>query len=100
MRTGFGAPGHERGAGLDLADARAARSYLASRRDLDPGRLIYFGESLGAAVALGLALEAPPAALVLRSPFTSLAEVAKFQDRGRSRLGSNPSGCNERETSL
>lgn len=61
-----------------MADARAARSYLVSRSDVDPSRLIYFGESLGAAVALGLALEVPPAALVLRSPFTSLAEVAKF----------------------
>ncbi|WP_078796149.1 alpha/beta hydrolase, partial [Mycobacterium tuberculosis] len=33
------------------------------------------GESLGAAVAVGLAVQRPPAALVLRSPFTSLAEV-------------------------
>jgi hypothetical protein len=38
-------------------------------------RLVYFGESLGAAVALRLAADHPPAALVLRSPFTSLAEV-------------------------
>jgi fermentation-respiration switch protein FrsA (DUF1100 family) len=37
---------------------------------------VYFGESLGAAVALGLAVEEPPAALILRSPFTSLHEVA------------------------
>jgi fermentation-respiration switch protein FrsA (DUF1100 family) len=36
----------------------------------------YFGESLGAAVAIGLAVQQPPAALVLRSPFTSLADVA------------------------
>jgi fermentation-respiration switch protein FrsA (DUF1100 family) len=71
-------PGRPTEAGL-MADARAARSYLASRRGVDPGRLIYFGESLGAAVALGLALEASPAALVLRSPFTSLAEVAKVR---------------------
>ena len=38
---------------------------------------MYFGESLGAAVAIGLAMERPPAALVLRSPFTSLAEVGR-----------------------
>lgn len=55
------------------ADARAARSWLAGRTD----RLAYLGESLGAAVALRLALEHPPAALVLRSPFTSLAEVGR-----------------------
>lgn len=69
-------PGRPTERGL-AADALAARSYLASRRGVDPDRLVYFGESLGAAVALGLALETPPAALVLRSPFTSLAEVAK-----------------------
>ena len=36
---------------------------------------MYFGESLGAAVAVGLAVERPPAALILRSPFTSLPDV-------------------------
>lgn len=39
---------------------------------------MYFGESLGAAVAIGLAVEQPPAALVLRSPFTSLADVGRL----------------------
>ncbi len=57
------------------ADARAARAYLSKRADVDPSRLVYFGESLGSAVAVGLATEHPPAALVLRSPFTSLADV-------------------------
>lgn len=59
------------------ADALAASRYLATRHDVDPGRVVYFGESLGAAVALSIAEEAPPAALVLRSPFTSLADVAR-----------------------
>jgi fermentation-respiration switch protein FrsA (DUF1100 family) len=44
--------------------------------DVEPNRIVYFGESLGAAVAVGLAVQRPPAALVLRSPFTSLADVA------------------------
>lgn len=57
------------------ADARAAFAFLKTRDDVDPARLAYFGESLGAAVALGLAVEHPPAALLLRSPFTSLADV-------------------------
>ena len=57
------------------ADARAARAYLARRPDVDAARLVYFGESLGAAVAVGLATEHPPAALVLRSQFTSMADV-------------------------
>lgn len=59
------------------ADARAARAYLASRADVDQRRLVYFGESLGAAVAIRLAVEHPPAALALRSPFTSLADVGR-----------------------
>jgi fermentation-respiration switch protein FrsA (DUF1100 family) len=61
----------ERGLALDV---RAARSFL-----LDAGvpadRLVYFGESLGAAVVTELATEHPPAGLVLRSPFVDLASV-------------------------
>jgi fermentation-respiration switch protein FrsA (DUF1100 family) len=69
-----GRPGEQ---GL-AADARAVRGYVASRSDVDPGRIIYFGESLGAGVAVGLAVESPPAALVLRSPFTSLGDVGQL----------------------
>ena len=58
-------------------DARAAQAWLSAQPEVDPDRIVYFGESLGAAVAIGLAMERPPAALVLRSPFTSLAEVGK-----------------------
>jgi uncharacterized protein len=59
------------------ADARAAQAWLAEQPEVDPTRIVYFGESLGAAVAIGLAVERPPAAMVLRSPFTSLAEVGR-----------------------
>jgi len=72
-----GNPGHPTEAGL-AADARAALDYLANRPEVDPARVVYFGESLGAAVALRLAVERPPAALVLRSPFASLAEVGQL----------------------
>ena len=71
-----GNPGHPTEEGL-AADARAALGYLAGRPEVDPDRIVYFGESLGAAVALRLATERPPAALVLRSPFASLAEVGR-----------------------
>jgi uncharacterized protein len=71
-----GNPGSPTEEGL-AADARAAAGYLAARPEVDPDRLVYFGESLGAAVALRLATERPPAALVLRSPFASLAEVGR-----------------------
>ena len=72
-----GNPGHPSEEGL-AADARAARAYLAGRAEVDPDRLVYLGESLGAAVALRLAVERPPAALLLRSPFASLAEVGRL----------------------
>lgn len=58
-----------------LADARAAARYLTSRPEI--ARTAYFGESIGSGVALALALERPPVALVLRSPFTSLADMGR-----------------------
>lgn len=71
-----GNPGTPSEKGL-AADARTAQAWLAAQPEVDPDRIVYFGESLGAAVAIGLAMERPPAALVLRSPFTSLADVAR-----------------------
>jgi hypothetical protein len=57
-----------------LADGCAA--VAAVSRPSDPRhRIVYLGESLGAAVAVQLAAEAPPDALVLRSPFTSLVDM-------------------------
>jgi fermentation-respiration switch protein FrsA (DUF1100 family) len=72
-----GNPGSPTEEGL-AADARAARAYLLSRSDVDRTRIVYFGESLGAAVALRLAVEHPPLALILRSPFDSLADVGRY----------------------
>lgn len=72
---GFGgSTGSASEAGL-FADAQAVRAYVVSRPDVDPGRLAFVGESLGTGVAVALAVEAAPMALVLRSPFTSLADV-------------------------
>jgi len=72
-----GNPGTPTETGL-AADSRAARAYLAGRADVDASRIVYFGESLGTAVAVDLAVEHPPAALVLRSPFTSMADVGQY----------------------
>jgi len=69
-----GNPGAPTEDGL-AADARAAHGHLVAERRVSPARLVLFGESLGAAVATRLALERPVAGLVLRSPFTSLADV-------------------------
>ena len=74
---GFGGnPGSPTEAGLKH-DARAARAYVIGRPDVDPQRIVYFGESLGTAVAADLAVDHPPAALILRSPFTSLTDVGR-----------------------
>ena len=78
---GFGGnPGSPTEAGLKH-DARAARAYVISRPDVDPQRIVYFGESLGTAVAADLAVDHPPAALILRSPFTSLTDVGRHHYR-------------------
>jgi fermentation-respiration switch protein FrsA (DUF1100 family) len=58
-------------------DAEAARAALLARPGVDPERALYLGESLGGAVALALALEHPPAALVLMSTFTSVRDMAR-----------------------
>ncbi|MGH4010521.1 MAG: alpha/beta hydrolase [Pseudonocardiaceae bacterium] len=68
-----GNPGSPSEDGL-VTDARAARDYLVNH-GVPVQRLIYFGESIGAAVATRLAVEQAPGGLVLRSPFTDLAAV-------------------------
>jgi len=69
-----GNPGSPSEEGL-ARDARAARDALLIQPAMSADRLLYLGESLGAAVATELATEHPPAGLVLRSPFTDLAAV-------------------------
>jgi fermentation-respiration switch protein FrsA (DUF1100 family) len=69
-----GNPGSPTEAGL-LDDARAAADHLQDRSDIDHARIAYLGESLGSGVVTALAVERPPRALILRSPFTSFAEV-------------------------
>jgi uncharacterized protein len=71
-----GNPGSPSEEGL-ARDVRAARQWLVEEAGVDPARLLYYGESLGAAVVTELATEHPPAGLVLRSPFTDLAAVGR-----------------------
>jgi fermentation-respiration switch protein FrsA (DUF1100 family) len=90
-RTGFdvllfdyrgygGNPGRPSEEGL-ARDVRAAYAYLVEERLVPPEQILYFGESLGAAVVVDLATSRPPAGLLLRSPFTSLADVGKVHYR-------------------
>lgn len=69
-----GNPGDPTEDGLAL-DVRAARAYLVDELRIPQERLIYFGDSLGCGVVSELAVEHPPAGLVLRSPFTELADA-------------------------
>ena len=71
-----GNPGSPSEEGLAL-DVRAARDHLVEEAGVPPDRLLYLGESLGAAVVTELAAEHPPAGMVLRSPFVSLASVGR-----------------------
>lgn len=72
---GFGgSDGRPDEAGL-TADARAGADALRRRSGVSAERIVYFGESLGSAVAVRLAAERQPGALVLRSPFPSLTDV-------------------------
>jgi fermentation-respiration switch protein FrsA (DUF1100 family) len=57
-------------------DARAAYRWLVAHGH-GPERVVLFGESLGSAVALQLALEVEARALVLESPFASVPEMAR-----------------------
>lgn len=70
-----GNPGSPSESGL-TEDASSAARFA---EELAAGRqIVYYGESLGAAVATGLATSVPPDALILGSPFTSLPDVGRF----------------------
>lgn len=68
-----GNPGSPSEQGL-IADAVAGVAAL-TELGFAPGRTIYLGESLGTGVVAALQARTPPAGLVLRSPFTELADV-------------------------
>jgi uncharacterized protein len=72
---GYGRSSGRPGEAGTYRDARAARRVLLERAG--GGRVLYLGESLGAAVALELAHHHPPAGLILQSPFTSIRAIAR-----------------------
>jgi fermentation-respiration switch protein FrsA (DUF1100 family) len=56
-----------------IADGVAAYEFVAKL--YSPARVALWGESLGSAIAIAVASEAPVAKLILESPFTSAADV-------------------------
>lgn len=57
-------------------DAEAAWRYLVQTRKLDPSRIVFFGRSLGAAVATWLAQKHTPRAVIIESAFTGVPDLA------------------------
>lgn len=58
-------------------DALGAYDYLRTRRDVDSQRVVFYGASLGGAVAVDLARKRPCAALIVDSSFTNAVDMAK-----------------------
>ncbi len=54
----------------------AAYDHLVARENVDPGRIILFGRSLGGGAVCSLAKERPSAAIILSSTFTSISSFA------------------------
>lgn len=54
------------------ADARAALQYTRDVLHIAPQHMIFYGESMGTGVAVQMATETAPAALVLEAPYTSV----------------------------
>ncbi len=64
-----------------LADARAARAWLAQREGIAEDQIVLLGRSLGGAVAVDLAAKDGARALVLESTFSSMPDVASHHYR-------------------
>lgn len=54
-----------------------AYDYLVSRPDVDPGRIVAYGRSVGGGAACALVRERPVAALILESSFASVRRMAR-----------------------
>ena len=61
-----------------LADARAARRWLADREKIAETDIVVMGESIGGAVAVDLAARDGARALILESTFNNLPDTAAF----------------------
>lgn len=57
-------------------DATAAYDYLLKRKDVDPSKIIDYGDSLGGVVAVDLATKRTPNCLIIDSSFSSAADIA------------------------
>ena len=58
-------------------DGLAAYDFLAKQKGVQPQKIVLFGRSLGAAVAIEIALQRQVKSLIIESPFTSTKEMAR-----------------------
>jgi fermentation-respiration switch protein FrsA (DUF1100 family) len=58
-------------------DGQGALAWVRGRPDLARTRVVYFGRSLGAAIAVEMARMQPPAGLILETAFSTLKDVAR-----------------------
>lgn len=62
-------------------DSQIAWDYLVKSRKISPKQIVIYGESLGGAVAIDLAIKHPEASgLIVQSSFTSMAEAVKYKN--------------------
>jgi hypothetical protein len=73
---GYGRSTGEPGEAGTYEDARTAWQYLVRERGRPPAEIVLFGRSLGAAVAVQLAVDRPCGALIAESGFTSVPDLA------------------------
>lgn len=60
-----------------IADATAARDYLARRTNRPTAEIVLIGRSMGGALAVALATKEPPRALILQNSLPSLADIVR-----------------------
>ena len=58
-------------------DALAAFDYLSKRSDIGAKKIVLFGRSLGAAVAINLATQRQALGIILEAPFASIKAMAR-----------------------
>lgn len=61
-----------------LLDAQAALRELAERHSGPAAKVVYFGRSMGGAIAARLAVKRPPGALILEAPPPSIPDMARL----------------------
>lgn len=77
---GYGQSGGRVTRGGTQRDAEGALEYLRGRRDVDPGRIVLFGQSIGGAIGAVLAAQRSGQfrGVILDSTFTNYREIARY----------------------